>query len=262
MSNLKATKIFGIIFLSLIFIISTPVIAEDKTEEIAKLQEKIINNSEKIMSAEANVTSSTQLLAALPEPKEKSAIAVFKIVDKTGERKATGSSVVSQGATDMLITALVRSRHFDVLDRVVDNNIMQEQDLQKNNLLASGDNPDANQLKGADYFITGAVTQYQVDKKTGGTGIKIAGLGGSSEYAIATTAIDLRLIDSTSGEVVWARSLKEKIKGKKVDLQAFSFMGNNIVELETGKGEQEVINMVLRTLIEEGVFEICQSNLE
>ncbi|MFW6029081.1 MAG: CsgG/HfaB family protein [Halanaerobiales bacterium] len=262
MQNMNRLKGIGIIIICLIFIISFSTAAEDKKEEMKELQEEILNNSEQIKSAEHNVTTSTQLLAALSEAEEKSAIAVFKISDKTGERKATGASVVSQGATDMLITALVRSRHFEVLDRVVDNNIMQEQDLQKNNLLSSGDNPSVNQLKGADYFITGAVTEYQVDKKTGGMGINIAGLGGSKEYAVATTAIDLRIIDSTSGEVVWSRSLKDKIKGEKVDLQAFSFMGNNIVELETGKGEQEVINLILRNLIEEGVFELCQSDLE
>lgn len=262
MKNINRIKVIGLIFICLIFIISFTTAAADKEEEMKELQKEILDNSEQIKSAELNVTTSTQLLAALSEPEEKSAIAVFKIRDKTGERKATGASVVSQGATDMLITALVRSRHFEVLDRVVNNNIMQEQDLQKNNLLSSGDNPSVNQLKGADYFITGAVTEYQVDKKTGGMGIKIAGLGGSTEYAVATTAIDLRIIDSTSGEVVWSRSLKDKIKGEKVDLQGYSFMGNNIVELETGKGEQEVINLILRNLIEEGVFELCQSNLE
>ena len=261
MHNMNKIRVIGIIIICLIFIISFNSAAEDKKEKMKELQEEILNNSEQIKSAEHNVTTSTQLLASLSEPEDKSAVAVFKMVDKTGERKATGASVVSQGATDMLITALVRSRHFEVLDRVVDNNIMQEQDLQKNNLLSSGDNPSVNQLKGADYFITGAVTEYQVDKKTGGIGIAIAGLGGSSEYAVAKTAIDLRIIDSTSGEVVWSRSLKDEIRGEKVNLQAFSFMGSNIVELETGKGKQEVINLVLRNLIEEGIFELCQSDL-
>ena len=234
---MKKVKTIGLIIFCLILILSFPATAEkNKEDKMDELQEQILNNSEKITTAKPNVTQSTQLLASLPEAEDKPAIAVLKIPDKTGGRTETNSSIVSQGATDMLITALVRSRHFEVLDRVVNNNIMQEQDLQKNNLLASGDNPDVNQLKGADYFITGAVTQYQVDKKTGGTGIKIAGLGGSSEYAIATTAIDLRLIDSTSGEVVWARSLKEKIKGK----NEMTFVGGKLIYDDRG-GKNEIL---------------------
>ena len=69
------------------------------------------------------------------------------------------------------------------------------------------------------------------------------------------------MTDTTSGEVVWSQSLAGEIEGSQVGLQAFSFLGDNIVEFETGSGKQEVINLVVRTLIEEAVFEIAQSNL-
>lgn len=259
MKNIKYT---GLIVFILIFIISFSITIEaeeDKEVQLQELQQQILNNSDTITSAEPNVSTSTQLLAALSEPEDKKAVAVFEIPDKTGEITENRSSLVSQGATDMLITALKRSRQFKILDRVNDNSIKQEQDLQKNNLLAAGDNPKLNQLTGADYFITGAVSEYQVNKKTGGMGISIAGLGGFNEYAVATTAIDLRMIDSTTGEVIWSRSLRDEIKGKKVNLQSFSFMGDNIVELETGTGKQKVINLILRTLIEEGVFELAKN---
>jgi len=230
-------------------------------EKLAELQTEIKAEKDEIKSAELNVNASTQLLAALDEPEHKPAVAVLEIADDTGEVTETGSTVVSQGAEDMLITALKRSRQFDVLDRVSDDNIMQEQDLQQNNLLAAGENPRVEELLGADYIITGSVTDYQVDKKTGGTGISIAGLGGTKEYAVASTAIDLRLVDTTSGEVVWTRSLRDEIEGEKVGVEAFSFMGDNIVEFETGQGEQEVINLVLRTLLEEAVFELAESGI-
>ena len=262
---MKYTKIFPVIILCLILTLSfaVQVEAEDEVDEekIEELKEDIMAEKDEIKSAEPNVNASTQLLAALDEPEDKPAIAVLEIADDTGEVTETSSSVVSQGAEDMLITALERSRQFTVLDRIADDNIMQEQDLQQNNLLAAGENPELEELTGADYIITGSVTEYQVDKKSGGMGISIAGLGGSKEYAVASTAVDLRLLDTTSGEVVWSRSLRDEIEGEKVNVQAFSFMGDNIVELETGEGKQEVINLVLRTIIEEGVFELAQSQL-
>lgn len=234
---------------------------DDETEKLEELQEKIKSEKEEIKSAEYNVNTSTQLLAALEEPEEKPAIAVLEIADDTGEITDTGSTVVSQGAEDMLITALKRSRQFDVLDRVSDDKVRQEQDLQENNLLAEGENPEIGELTGADYIITGSVTEYQVEAESGGLGISIAGLGGYDKYARASTAVDLRLVDTTSGEVVWSRSLKDEIDGKQVGVQSFAFLGDNIVEFETGRGEQEVINLVLRTLLEEAVFEMAKSGI-
>src|SRR6056297_1929699 len=111
-------------------------------------------------------------------------------------------------------------------------------------------------MNSPDYIISGAITEYQVDKKTGGIGLKIAGKGGSKKYARASCAVDLRVTDTTSGEVVWSRSLKKEILGEKVGLQLFSFMGDNVVEFESGKGMQEVINLVVRTLLEEAVFKL------
>lgn len=240
----------------------TPIMAEE-TEEVdaEKLMEKILDNADEIKTSEKNVTKATQLLAALPEPEDKPAVAVYNIGDKTGQRQETGSSVVTQGATDMLITAMMRSRQFKVIDRSNLGNFMNEQQLKSEDRLAVGEGPTVGEMTGPDYVMKGAITEYQVDKETGGLGISIAGQGGSTERATASTAIDIRLVDTTTGEVVWARSLKDEIKGKKVGVESFSFMGNNIVEFETGKGKQEVINLVVRSLLEEAVYLLSQSEV-
>ena len=38
-------------------------------------------------------------------------------------------------------------------------------------------------------------------------------------------------------------------------------MGDNVVEFETGEGKQEVINLVVRTLLEEAVFDLAESDI-
>jgi len=260
-SNYKLVIVI-LIMISTIFLCQGSINAEEiDNSDIEKLMNKILNNADEIKSSEKNVTKATQLLAALSEPENKPSIAVYNIADKTGQRKQTGSAVVTQGATDMLITALVRSRQFKVLDRSNLGNFMNELQLQNEDRLAYGEGPKIGEMTGADYVIKGAITEYQVDKNTGGLGISIANVGGSTEKATASTAIDIRVVDTTTGEVVWARSLKDEIEGKKVGLQAFSFMGNNIVEFETGKGKQEVINLVVRSLLEEAVFMLAESDV-
>jgi len=256
-----------LIFLSLLMV--TTAAAAQTEEEIENMSEaeaeelmaKILEKSSDIMTSRPNVTAATQLLASLPEREEKPAVAVYSIADRTGQVKNGGSAVVTQGATDMMITALKRSRQFKVLDRINFGDFMNEQNLKTNERLASGQGPTIGEMTGADYVIQGAITEYQVDRSTGGAGLSIGGVGGSKEYARATTAIDVRIVNTTSGEVIWSESLKGEILGEKVGLQAFSFMGNNIVEFETGQGKQEIINLVIRTLLEESVYKIYASGV-
>ncbi|MGM0602018.1 MAG: CsgG/HfaB family protein [Bacillota bacterium] len=226
-------------------------------ENSAEVIEEVRLSSDQILSAAENVTTATQLLASLPERENKQQLAIYGIQDKTGQYSENGSPVVSQGATEMLITALMRSRQFKVLDRADFNDFMTEQNLVVNERIVEDEGPKIGQLSGADYVISGAITEYQIDKKTGGLGLRIAGKGGQQEYAVASSAIDLRVTDTSSGEVVWAKSLKKEIVGEKIGLEVFSFMGNNIVEFETGKGRQEVINLVVRTLLEETVYKLA-----
>ncbi|MFW6001407.1 MAG: CsgG/HfaB family protein [Halanaerobium sp.] len=257
-----------ILFISLIFIaVSAAAQTQEEIEnmsaaEAEELMAEILKSSSEIMASSPNVTIATQLLAALPEREDKPAVAVYRITDRTGQVKNnTGSAVVTQGATDMMITALKRSRQFKVLDRTNFGDFMNEQNLKTNERLAFDQGPDIGEMTGANYIIEGSITEYQVDRSTGGVGLNIGGVGGNREYAKATTAVDIRLLDSTTGEVIWSESLKGEIEGKKVGLQAFSFMGNNIVEFETGQGKQEVINLVIRTLLEESVYKIYESGL-
>jgi curli production assembly/transport component CsgG len=230
-------------------------------EESEELMESILADYQSILSSTPNVTPATQLLAAIPEREDKPAVAVYIVADRTGKIDDDGSAVVTQGATDMMITALKRSRQFKVLDRVNFGDFMNEQNLKTNDRLAGNEGPGIGEMTGADYIIQGAITEYQVDRNTGGIGLNIGGVGGTKEYARATTAVDIRILDSTTGEVVWSESLKGEIEGERVGVQAFSFMGNNIVEFETGRGKQEVINLIVRTLLEEAVFKIYQQGV-
>ena len=234
-------------------------IEAESVENSEQLIEEVRLSADKIISTEENVTTATQLLAALPDKEDKYKIAIYDIADKTGQYSEIGSNIVSQGATEMLVTALVRSRQFEVLDRVNFNSFMTEQSLVEQSRTVAGQGPVIGELLGSDYLIAGAVTEYQIDKRSGGLGLIVAGKGGLKEYAVASCAVDIRVTDTTDGKVVWAKSLKKEIVGEKIGFEVFSFMDNNIVEFETGRGKQEVINLVVRTLLEEAVYKLSIS---
>lgn len=255
----KRMYIFFILSLYIIFMFSCPITAEDIDSDINKTMSDILKNADNIISSDNNVTTATQLLASLPERSEKPHISIYAIEDKTGKRDMTGSPVLTQGATDMMITALLRSRQFIILDRSFLGNFMNEQSLVLQERTKVGSGVEVGNIISSQYIISGAITEYQIDKSSGGLGISIGGKGGQQEFALASCALDIRLINSSTGEVVWGRSFKKELVGKKISFQVFSFMGNNIVEFETGKGKQEVINLVIRTLIEEAVFELVET---
>ncbi|MFW5988405.1 MAG: CsgG/HfaB family protein [bacterium] len=254
-SRILLIVIFVIIFLPAF------ISAEEAQLNSEELKQEILSNKDKILSANKNVTTATQLLAALPEREEKIPIAIYGIEDRTGKRDISGSAVITQGATDMMITALQRSGQFKILDRSILADFMNEQNLITQDRIESGEGAVIGKMSGSKYIITGSITEYQIDKKSGGLGISIGGKGGQQEYAVASCALDLRVVDTTTAEVMWARSFKKEIQGKKLSFQLFSFMGNNIVEFESGRGKQEVINFVVRTIIEESVFELVESDV-
>ncbi len=224
-----------------------------------QLIEEVSLSADEIMTSQENVTTATQLLAALPDIENRHSVAVYEVADKTGQYSEIGSNIVSQGATEMLITALMRSRQFEILDRINFSSFMNEQYLVTQERTVENEGPVIGELTGADYIIAGAVTEYQIDKRTGGLGLLIGGRGGIQEYAVASCAVDLRITNTTTGEVLWAKSLKKEIVGEKIGFEVFSFMDNNIVEFETGRGKQEVINLVVRTLLEEAVYKLSIS---
>lgn len=210
-----------------------------------------------------NVTAMTDYLKNLPPPKQRVPVAVYQIVDKTGQHLemkdySSMSTAVTQGATDMLIHSLIQSGQFKVADRSIFQSIMTEQDLQGKKRLAPGEeHPAINQLMGSKYIITGAVTEYGLTR-TGGTKLKVDGKGASSENAVAYAAIDLRVVDSSTNEVVYSVSLRDDIKGTSLGGDVFSFFGKELlIDFETGTGWQEPINLVVRRLIDAAVYEMC-----
>jgi curli biogenesis system outer membrane secretion channel CsgG len=115
---------------------------------------------------------------------------------------------IGDGLREMLQTALFESNHFIVVDRLDPAGITAEQLLSKSFL----SNPDAiikqGQMDPAEVMVYGAVTALE----GGGWGLrlKVPGaplrLGGA--YHNAKVTIDLRVVDSASGQVVAAQSVE------------------------------------------------------
>jgi curli biogenesis system outer membrane secretion channel CsgG len=121
-------------------------------------------------------------------------------------------------AQDVFVTELVKSGKFRVVDREALAALMQEK-----NLTLSGDvDPKAairvGKLLGVNYLLTGAITEYGVTDKgahSGGIGRLPGFSAGKREFVAAMNA---RLIDTSTGEIVWADEARASESSTKVSV--------------------------------------------
>jgi len=140
-------------------------------------------------------------------PKARIAVANFEV------KAAKATSEIGSGLREMLVTALVNSNRFSVVERQELNAVMQEQELSASGAAQSGSGgPQRGKIKTADLIVTAAVTEFEPQASGGRAGIGGGGgagsgiLGGLLGAALnkAHMAIDIRLVDTSTSEVLAA----------------------------------------------------------
>ena len=136
------------------------------------------------------------------EVKKRIAVMRFESTDKFG------GGDVGEGLSAMLSTELTKSEKFVVVERAALSDILGEQQLGGKGLATPESAAASGKLLGAQILVRGTVTDFEPAKQGGGAQISVAGgnlpiggllgKGGSTAYV----AIDLRLIDAVTGEVI------------------------------------------------------------
>ncbi len=123
------------------------------------------------------------------------------------KNKADGQWWYHGGAAamqDVFVTELVKSGKFRVIDREQLAALMQEKNLSLGGDIDPSSAVKAGKLLGCQYFLTGAVTEYGA-QGTSAHGPGVGGLPGfSGGKKTFTAAANARIIDTTTGEIVWA----------------------------------------------------------
>ncbi|EIL98667.1 MAG: CsgG/HfaB family protein [Rhodanobacter thiooxydans] len=99
--------------------------------------------------------------------------------------------------------------------------MLAEQDLAASHRMRPGSSPHTGNVTGAQYLVTGSVAGYTEDTSHTGGVLNIAGFrvgGGKSE---AYVAIDLRVIDAETSEVVYSRTVEGRSSSGGVDLRGY-----------------------------------------
>jgi curli biogenesis system outer membrane secretion channel CsgG len=212
-------------------------------------------------TAQVDNNAGTQAMPPYNGPRAKIAVANFDI------KAAKAYGEIGTGLREMLVTALVNSNRFRVVERQVLDAVMQEQQLGASGAAASGQSSaQRGQIKTADIIITAAVTEFEPQATGGGGGFGAGGtLGGSLIGAVlggsmnkAHMALDIRIIDTSTSEILSST----RVQGQATDIAGGIFggiLGNTALGIGLGGYANTPMEKAIRVCIIEAVKYIAQT---
>ena len=193
-------------------------------------------------------TLSAQTAGDLKRMKKR--VAVFEFEDKTDHRVRwwTGQSV-GRGMADMLVTSLVKSGRYRVIERQEIEQIINEQQLGQSGMVTAQSAAKVSQLLGVEIAIIGSVTEFGQQRSDTGGRVKRIGVGISKMGA--TVGLDIRFINTTTGEILAAENIRRQKskKGLSVSTPKFDFRNKNKFDDSlVGKATREAIEDIMKLL--------------
>ena len=209
-------------------------------------------------------------LTHLPPAKGKLFVSVYNIQDETGQFKpypaSNFSTAVPQSATSMLVTALKDSRWFIPLERQGLQNLLNERKIiraaQENGTVAENNRMPLQSLVAANVMVEGSIIGYESNVKSGGVGARYFGIGGETQYQLDQIAVNLRVVNVSTGEVLSSVNTSKTILSFEVQAGVFRFVDyQRLLEGEIGYTTNEPVMMCLMSAIETGVIYLVNDGI-
>ncbi|MBL8547917.1 MAG: holdfast anchoring protein HfaB [Hyphomonadaceae bacterium] len=194
-------------------------------------------------------------------------IAVGRILDYTGSVSEEGGRRITQGASLMAMSAFNKAGA-RLVERF-DTSVTELELRYANNRLIGQEGDEnvrriyAGQMPGSDYYFVGGITELNynirsmgVDAQGGHTDARdgVGNLGG--RLYVMNIALDFRLIDTRTLEVVDVISYQKQIIGRELRAGVFSFFDDTIVDIAAGERALEPVQLAVRAGVERAVVEV------
>ncbi|MBI1329521.1 MAG: hypothetical protein GC166_06425 [Alphaproteobacteria bacterium] len=175
------------------------------------------------------------IAAAVASPAQAEPYAGLKktvAVDTFQAAEGVGGSVTADGLTSMLTEALIKDGRFVVVERPGLASVQNEQAIGMAGQVNAETAAKAGKLIGASAIIRGAVIKYEANAKGGSVGVagfsmgSLFGSQATADHKEAVLVIQLRLIDTTTGQVISTSTAEGTASSTGV--------GANVVSMKTG----------------------------
>ena len=174
----------------------------------------------------------------------KKLVAVEEFENKAG---AASTWKIGTGMADMLTDALIQSGNFIVLERQAIQSVIAEQDFAASGRTTqAGSTAQIGKMPPAQILIRGSVTEFQEDTGGGGQGLNIKGFNLNMKKGESHVAVIIRLIDTSTGEVLDSQRVEGKAEKGGLGLGysggGYGFGSNGFTDSPLGKACQIAID--------------------
>jgi curli production assembly/transport component CsgG len=220
------------------------------------------------VKANAQLTPATKItkdLLQLPEPKGKVTVGVYALRDQTGQYKpspdSSFSTMVTQGATSMLIKALKDSGWFIPVERENLQNLLTERKIVR--ALETPQDQGGAQLQlpplmPATVLVEGGIVAYESNVRTGGVGARYLGVGVSDQYRVDQVTVNLRTIDIRGGQILNSVTTTKTIYSHQLQSGVNRFVNfKKLLEIEAGYTRNEPVQLCVKEAIESAVVHLA-----
>lgn len=183
------------------------------------------------------VLVSTSAFAAKP------AIGVSSFTNETSAAWWQGG--VGDDLADMLTNELAAMNKFKVVERAKLGPVLEEQDLAASGRVSKATSAKIGKLTGAQYLIMAQLSAFETDVKGTGGGLSFRGISVGGKKEDAYMAVDLRVVNTTTGEIEFTRTVEARASGGGMSLGLYrgGFGGN------LGKHEKTPTGKAIRACI-------------
>ena len=172
-----------------------------------------------------------------------------------------GNWDIGGGLSAMMTTALIESGQFIVVERANLQQVLSEQELKASRLANPNTGPTQGKIIGVQHLVYGSVTEFGAEDKGGG--FSVGGAGGgignlisgalSTQSASGNVTIDVRLVDTTTGQVIETHTINQPIESSGFDVS----LGYRGINMGTNQFDKTPLGVASRAVISRAVRRIA-----
>ncbi len=202
-------------------------------------------------------TAATQAVQFTYPPYDglKKRLAVIRFENKVKTPIPDESWKIGEGLTEMLTTELFKTGRFVMVERAALTDIVKEQELGQTGLVRKETAAKVGELLGAQLLITGAVTEFEARSSGGGGGVGYAGFAIKLRTESAHVGVDVRLVDSSTGQILKSFNADAKAQstglGFAANIQGVAFGSDAFEKTPLGQATREAMYKAVMFIIKE-----------
>jgi curli biogenesis system outer membrane secretion channel CsgG len=185
----------------------------------------------------------------------KKRLAVIRFENKVKTPFPDESWKIGEGLTEMLTSELFKTGRFVMVERAALSDIVKEQELGQTGLVRKETAAKVGELLGAQLLIAGAVTEFESKSSGGGGGVGYAGFALKLQIENAHVGVDVRLVDSSTGQILSSFNADAKAQSRGIgfgaNIKGVAFGSDAFDKTPLGQATREAIYRAVMYIIKE-----------